>query len=119
MTVTTTILKEKNVEIHQFIPAPKMQVKMNRINVMPDNPADNTIQCEIKLTVNILDEEKKDLASVHLNYIVIAMLEQNDKYIKEDCANRLFNVLQPMYVSEVNNLLRESPFPPIPLNVNC
>lgn len=119
MILTTTILKEKNLAINQFIPAPKMQIKMNRINVMPDKPTNNTIQCEIKLTVNILNEEKKDLAIVNLSYIVIAMLEQNDKYEKGDCANRLFNVLQIMYISEANGLLRESPFPPIPLNIKC
>lgn len=119
MVITTTILKEKNVTINQFIPAQKMQIKMNRINIMPENPENNTIQCELKLSVNILDDSQKDLAIVNLSYIVIVILEKDDLYDKDDCANRIFTILQPMYVSETNNLLRESPFPPIPLNIKC
>ena len=119
MVLSSTILKEKNITINQFIPAQKMQIKMNRINIMPENLENNTIQCELKLSVNILDDTQKDLAVVNLSYIVIAILEDNDVYNKDDCANRLFQLLQSMYISEANNLLRESPFPPIPLNIKC
>ena len=119
MVITTTILKEKNVTINQFIPAQKMQIKMNRINIMPENPENNTIQCELKLAVSIMDDMQKDLAVVNLSYIVIAILENDEVYNKDESADRIFSVLQAMYVSETNNLLRESPFPPIPMNVKC
>ncbi len=119
MIINTTILKEKNVSINQFLPAPKMQIKMNRINVMPEKVVNNVIQCEIKFSINILDGEEKDLAHLTLGYIVVATLEQDDVYEKDDCANRFFKILQPMYIAEANSLLRESPFPPIPMNIKC
>lgn len=119
MIINTTILKEKTVSINQFLPAPKMQIEMNRINIMPEKVVNNVIQCEIKFSINIFDGDKKALANLNLGYIVIATLEQDDKYEKDDCANRFFKVLQPMYIAEANNLLRESPFPPIPMNIKC
>ena len=119
MIINAAILKEKNVSINQFLPAPKMQIKMNRINKMPEKAVNNSIQCEINFSINIIDESKKDLASLSLGYIVVATLEQDDVYEKDDCANRLFKILQPMYIAEANSLLRESPFPPIPMNIKC
>ena len=119
MIINTTILKEKNVSINQFLPAPKMQIRMNRINIMPEKAVNNVIQCEIKFSINIIDGDEKDLANLNLGYIVVATLEQGDVYEKNDCANRLFKTLQPMYIAEANSLLRESSFPPIPMNIKC
>ncbi len=119
MIINTTILKEKSVLINQFLPAPKMQIKMNRINIMPEKSEKNVIQCEIKFSILIVDENDKNLANLTLGYIVIATLEQDDTYEKDDFADKLFKILKPMYISEANNLLRGSPFPPIPMNIKC
>lgn len=119
MIINATILKEKNVLIKQFFPAPKMQIKMNRVNIMPEKSDSNVIQCEIKFSIKIIDENNKDLANITLSYIVVVTLEQKDVYEKDHYADTIFKILQPMYIAEANSLLKESPFPPIPMNIKC
>lgn len=119
MVIHTAILKEKNIVIHQFFPAPKMQIKMDRNNLMPKAPINDNIQCELKLKIAIVDEKSKELAVLNLNYIIIATIDDVDNYEQNNCADRLIKALHPMYITEANSLLRESPFPPIPLNVKC
>lgn len=119
MTINTTILKEKSIDIRSIIPAPKMQIGMDRDNIMPESPGDNKIQCELKLSVTIYDDEKNELVLLKLSHIVIATLGDGEAYSQNDCADRLFKALQPMYIAEANSLLRDSPYPPIPLNISC
>ena len=122
MKINATLLKEKSITINQFIPSPKMHINMSRLNMMPATPKEKNLQCELKLSINIEDEtdNKKILAIMNLSYVIIAELEDgDDDYEQTKYADRIFTVLQPMYVSEANTLLRESPFPPIPLNVKC
>ena len=121
MIINSIILKEKNITVNQFIPAPKMHVSMSRLNMMPAKPKDNNLQCELKLTITIEDDagDKKILSTINLSYVIIALLDDKDDYEQEKYADKLFNVLQPMYLSEANKLLRESPFPPLPLNIKC
>ena len=122
MKINATLLKEKSITINQFIPSPKMHINMSRINMMPATPREKNLQCELKLSINIEDEtdKKKILAIINLSYVIIAEMEDSDdNYEQTKYADRLFITLQPMYVAEANALLRESPFPPIPLNVKC
>lgn len=122
MKINATLLKEKSISVNQFIPSPKMHINLSRLNMMPNSPKEKKLQCELKLGISIEDEidEKKSLAVINLSYVIIAELEDgDDDYEQTKYANRLFTALQPMYVSEANSLLRESPFPPIPLNIEC
>jgi len=120
MTINTVLLKEKDIIINQFVPATKMQIAMNRLNMMPEKPNENNLQCELKLTITIEDEEKKKLAEVSIGFVVVAILNETDGiYNQSEFADRLFNVLQPMYIAEANNLLLQSRFPPIPMNIKC
>lgn len=122
MIINAIILKEKNIIINQLIPSPKMHISLSRINMMPSTPKDNNLQCELKLHINIEDEDndKQTLATISLNYLIVAVLEdKDDEYEQNGYADKIFNVLQPLYLSEANKLLRESPFPPIPLNIQC
>lgn len=121
MKINATLLKEKNITVNQFMPSPKMHIDMSRLNMMPDKPREKNLQCELKLSINIEDEaDKKILAVIVLSYVIFAELEDGDTdYEQTKYADRLFTVLKPLYVSEANTLLRESPFPPIPLNVKC
>ena len=122
MKINATLLKEKSISVNQFIPSPKMHINLSRLNMMPNSPKEKKLQCELKLGISIEDEidEKKSLAVINLSYVIIAELEDgDDDYEQTKYADRLFNALQPMYVSEANSLLRESPFPPIPLNIEC
>lgn len=122
MKINATLLKEKSITVNQFIPSPKMHISMSRINMMPLAPKEKNLQCELKLSINIEDEteNKRVLAMINLSYVIIAELEDgDDDYEQTKYADKLFTALQPMYVSEANALLRESPFPPIPLNIKC
>lgn len=122
MKINATLLKEKNITVNQFIPSPKMHITLSRLNIMPDTPREKNLQCELKLSINIENEadNKKILAVINLSYVIIAELENDDDYYNQTkYADRLFTALQPMYISEANALLRETPFPPIPLNINC
>ena len=119
MTINTTILKEKSIDIRSIIPAPKMQIGMDRNNIMPESPENNKIQCELKLSITIYDDEKNELVLLKMSHIVIATLEEGETYSQNDCADRLFKALHPMYIAEANSLLRDSPYPPIPLNISC
>lgn len=122
MKINATILKEKSITVNQFIPSPKMHISMNRINMMPPAPREKNLQCELKLSINIEDEteNKKVLAMINLSYVIIAEFEDgDDDYEQTKYADKLFTALQPMYVYEANALLRESRFPPIPLNIKC
>lgn len=120
MTVNTVRLKEKNIIINQSVPAAKMQITMNRLNMMPENPSEKNLQCELKLTITIEDEEKKKLAEVFLGFVVVAIIDEADgMYNQSEFADKLFHVLQSMYISEANNMLLQSRFPPIPMNIKC
>ncbi len=122
MKINATLLKEKSISVNQFIPSPKMNISLTRVNMMPSTPKEKKLQCELKLGINIEDEtnNKKVLANINLSYVIIAEIEDSDdEYEQTKYADRLFTALQSMYVSEANALLRESPFPPIPLNVKC
>ncbi|MCR5494362.1 MAG: hypothetical protein K6F15_01885 [Treponema sp.] len=122
MIINGLILKEKNISVNQYVPAPKMHISMNRLNMMPLTPNEKNLQCELKLNISIEDEVNKSnvLANITLSYIVLAVLEDGDNdYEQDKYANRLFAALQPMYISEANKLMRESPFPPIPMNIKC
>lgn len=122
MKINATLLKEKSITVNQFIPSPKMRVNMSRINMMPATPKEQNLQCELKLSIIIEDEtdDKKVLAIINLSYVIIVGLENNDdNYEQTKYADKLFAALQSMYISEANALLRESPFPPIPLNIKC
>lgn len=122
MKINATLLKEKSITVNQFIPSPKMHINMSRINMMPATPKEKNLQCELKLSIIIEDEtdDKKVLAIINLSYVIIVGLENNDdNYEQTKYADKLFAALQAMYISEANALLRESPFPPIPLNIKC
>lgn len=119
MTINTTLLKEKSIVVNQFIPSQKMQMQMNRINSMPLTPQDNNLQCELQLNLEILDEEKKVLAVLKIAYIVIATLENEESYSQNEYADKIFASLQSMFFLSANELLRETPFPPLPLNIKC
>ena len=122
MNIKATIMKEKSMTVNQLLPSPKMHINMSRLNMMPNSPKEKNLQCELKLSLSIEDEENENkvLAVINLSYVIIAELEDGDiDYEQTKYADRLFVSLQPMYISEANALLRESPFPPIPLNVKC
>lgn len=120
MIINTILLKEKNIIISQFVPATKMQITMNRLNMMPESPNGKNLQCELKLTITIEDEEKKKLAEVSLGFVVVSFIDETDGlYNQSEFADKLFKVLQPLYITEANNLLLQSRFPPIPMNIKC
>ena len=119
MTINTSILKEKSIDIRNLIPTPKMQIGMDRDNIMPESPENNKLQCELKLSITIYDDGKNELVVLKLSHIVIATLEEGEAYNQNNCADRLFKALQPAYIAEANSLLRESTYPPIPLNISC
>ncbi|MBQ9538410.1 MAG: hypothetical protein IJU95_03995 [Treponema sp.] len=122
MKINATIMKEKSITVNQLVPSPKMHINMSRLNMMPNSPKGKNLQCELKLSLSIEEEGdgNKVLACINLSYVIIAELEDiDDDYEQTKYADKLFTALQPMYVSEANFLLRESPFPPMPLNVKC
>ncbi len=119
MKIIRTILKEKHITVNQFAPTHKMNVNMNRLNLMPETPNGNNLQCELRLNANVLDEYQQTLATLNVSYLIIAVMDQDDVYSQNECANRIFSVLQSMYINSVNELLRETPFPPLPMNLSC
>ena len=119
MKINTTLLKEKSIIVNQFVPSQKMQINMNRINMMPDSVVGNHLQCELKLSINIEDDKKNVLAVINVAYVIIAVLEEEESYKQDEYANRIFNALQSMYILGVNDLLKETPLPPIPFNIDC
>lgn len=119
MKITTVSLKEKNINLNSTSPTKQMRVNMNRVSMMPDSITDNHFQCELKLDMIIEGEEKKVLLSLGISYIVNVLLEKEEVYDKNECSDRIFHVLQAMYISMANNLLCGTQFPPIPLNIKC
>ena len=122
MKINATLLKEKSISVKQFIPSPKMHINLTRLNMMPNSPKGKNLQCELKLGISIVDESNEEnvLAVINLSYVIVAELDDtDDDYEQTKYADRLFTALQPLYVSEANGLVRESPFPPIPLNIKC
>ncbi len=118
MTVNNVILKEKNIKISEVLPTtPKMHVEMHRNNEMPTEVNDKIFNCIITLEVKLLDENEKELVYVKLSYLIIALL-QDEKY-SQDMSNKIFDHLFSMYIKSVNDLLRESNYPPLPLNIKC
>ena len=119
MKVIRTLLKEKHITVNQFAPAPKLQINMSRLNLMPEAPNGNNLQCELRLNANLIDSFQQTLATLNVSYLVIAAMEEGEVYEQTPCADRIFSVLQSMFIASINELLRETPFPPIPLNLSC
>lgn len=119
MKINAALLKEKNIIVNQFIPSPEMRIEMKRNNFMPSAPNRDNLQCELQVDVNIKDKEGKILVSLKLVYLVISVLEKGDVYSQQEYADRIYKALQSMFFSSANELLRETPFPPLPLDIRC
>lgn len=118
MTIKGILQKEKSISVNQFMSA-RMRIAMNRTNLMPENISGSNLQCEIRLNIIISGENSQELAVIKLSNIVVAVLDDDDVYDKEECAERLFKALNINYICAANELLKESQFPPLPLDIQC
>lgn len=119
MKINTVLLKDKSISINQLKPTQNLHINMNRLNLMPNTIQGKNLQCELHLNINIENEDKKLLANIGISYIVIAILDEDDVYEQNEIADRLYKVLQSMFIYAANNLLQETPLPPIPINITC
>ena len=118
MIVKGITLKEKNIEVNTFMPPGKLKVNLNRMNYMPETVSNNELRCEIKVNVS-LDDAENSVVKMVLSYVVFAQVEVGEIYSQQDFADRIFGAIQGIYMKEINDLLRETPFPPLPLNLKC
>ena len=119
MKIESIILKDKSIIVNPGQITPQMKINLNRINMMPEAPIENHFQCELRLEINIEDNANNILATLKIGYIINAQLDSGDNYKQNEYADRIYNVLQAMYITIANDLLRDSPFPPIPFNIVC
>ena len=73
----------------------------------------------MEYSVKIQDDDKKTLVKIKVSYLILAQLEKDEEYNQELCADRMFNALKPMFVKSINDMLRETAFPALPLKVGC
>ncbi len=118
MIVKGITLKEKNIEVNAFMPPKKLKVNLNRMNYMPETVPNNELRCEIKVNIS-LDDDENSVVKMVLSYVVFAQVEVGEIYSQQDFADRIFGVIQGIYMKEVNDLLKETPYPPLPLNLKC
>lgn len=120
MLINGVTIKEKSIEVYEFMPSPKMQLNMNKTNLMPPKvEVSKDFNCVIKLEVKLKDESGKDLVCMKVSYLILAVLEDGEIYNQEKTADSLFNQLESMYIKSINDLIRETPFPPLPLHIKC
>lgn len=120
MVIKNFIMKEKHFVMNNFPPSPQMAVKVNRMNIMPPEVLNNEFQCVIKVSFNLEDEQQRLLVTIDVAYIINVIMNEKDGVYEQDAfANRIFNVLQGVYVKTANDMLRETPFPPLPANFEC
>lgn len=120
MLINGTTLKEKSLCVESFMPVQNMHVKMDRVSSFPpkvENEKD--FNCSLEYSVKIQDDDKKTLVKIKVSYLILAQLEKDEEYNQELCADRMFNALKPMFVKSINDMLRETAFPALPLKVGC
>lgn len=70
-----------------------------------------------EIDLKLLYENEKELVSIRISYLIIVVLK-NESYSK-DMSGKVFNSLSSMYIKNINDLLREANYLPLPLNVEC
>lgn len=118
MLIKGVTLKEKNIVVNSFMPTDKMPMKLDRVNSMPPevNP-ETDFNCILEYNVKIQDEKGSVLVKIKIAYLILAKLDTNETYEQQKIADKLFNTLEPMYLKTINDLLRETSFPALPLNL--
>lgn len=120
MLINGTTLKEKSLCVESFMPAQNMHVKMDRVSSLPpkvENEKD--FNCSLECSVKIMDDDKKTLVKIKVSYVILAQLAKDEEYNQELCADKMFIALKPMFIKSVNDMLRETAFPALPLKVEC
>lgn len=116
MFLSNILLKEKHITVNEPVPAQKMRIEMERSNAMPSEVKGEILNCVISLNVILKDESNRNVVEIKVSYLIIVKLEE--AYSKE-LADRIFTVLNSVYIQSVNDLLREASYPPIPFNIKC
>lgn len=118
MLIKGATLKEKKIRVDVFMPMPKMHIKINRVNSMPDVVISNAeFNCVLEYSVIIKDKKNTSLVETKVSFLILAILDENESYEQKQIADRIFRALEPMFLKAVNDMLRETSFPPLPLNV--
>lgn len=116
MLINNVILKEKSILVNQDMPSAKMKIKTRRSNIMPDSVKDSIFQCLIKNELTLEDENEHKLVEINLSYLVVVEL-QEENYSK-NMVDAIYEKIASMYNKTMNDLLKETLYPPIPLNIN-
>jgi hypothetical protein len=117
MIINNVILKEKSINVNEFLPVSKMHVNMHRNNIMPGSVNDNIFNCVIENEVSLVDENNKELVTIKIAYLIV--VELKDEKYSQNLSEAIYAPLKSMYMKSINDLLRDSNYPPLPLKISC
>ncbi len=119
MLIKGVTLKNKSIAVESFMPIQQMHIKIDRISSFPPNvESEVDFNCELEYNVKIQDDEKKTLVKLQLTYYIMAQIAKDETYKQEKCADKMFNALEPLFVRAVNDMLKDTSYPALPLKMS-
>lgn len=118
MIINNLVFKERKLTLGQNGPAHKLSLDAHKSFIMPEpeNMNDKMFNCEIKLEVIFKDETNHEVLSALTSYLVIIQLEDNEQY-KKETGELIYEKIRPIYIKDINDLLKEINMPGIPYNI--
>lgn len=119
MLIKGTTLKEKKIIVNTFNPEKIMHINVDRVNSMPPSVQKKSdFNCILEYSVKITNDAKINLVEMKIAYLILVQIEEDEEYNQENIGDKLFTSLEPMYIKAINDMLKETAFPAVPLNLH-
>lgn len=120
MIINNLVFKEKKLTLEQKGPLGKPSIAVHKNFIMPETDSINAsiFNCEINIEIQLKNENGESILTAITSYIVVVQLEDNESYSKE-FGEKIYDKLRPIYIKDINELLREVNMPNLPYNIKC